>query len=524
MGDPSVITTTADEPGKQADVGLPAFAWRPALILAGATAALLIAFAARDGYHRDELYFLEASRHMAWGYVDQPPLSVAMIWLTTHLFGGSLFALRLIPALVDSAVVILGALVCRELGGSRFAQVLTAACVAVSGYLVIGHLAGPTIYDLLFWSLTAALVIRILRTGRPKLWLWVGVVVGLGLEDKETILLLVGGIALGLIVTSRLDWLRSAWLWAGAAIALAFWVPNLVWEVAHHWPVLAMDRSLRAEHSGLGFAIKYPFLQLLALNPFLAPIWIAGVWALWREPRFRPFRSFAVAYAAMFLLLWVMIPDRFYYMAPIYLVMFGAGSIVTEEVVVGARGFLRAKAGRRFVWRSKRAAVAVVSISTLLMVPLSLPVLPPPALATVPLQSINYNLGETIGWPRFVSTVASVWRSLPVSERSTTSIVTGNYGEAGAIDEYRTRFGLPQAFSDHNSFWWWGPPTPASGTTIAAGIDPRFLRLYFGSVRLAVIFENPWGVQDDEEGTPVWLCRDQHEPWPEIWPAFRHYG
>ncbi|HEX3326159.1 MAG TPA: hypothetical protein VHV50_04110 [Actinomycetota bacterium] len=156
--------------------------------------------------------------------------------------------------------------------------------------------------------------------------------------------------------------------------------------------------------------------------------------------------------------------------------------------------------------------------------PLALPILPARALATVPLQGVNYNLGETIGWPQLVATVAHIYRSLPPAERSSTTIVTGNYGEAGAFDRYGRSFGLPQVYSGHNNYWWWGPPKPATGTTIAVGLASPMLRHYFGSVALAQRFHNAQGVDNDEEGTYIWLCRDQKKPWPTIWGHFRHYG
>jgi 4-amino-4-deoxy-L-arabinose transferase-like glycosyltransferase len=207
-------------------------------------AFVLLMVVSATGYHRDELYFLEASHHMAWGYVDQPPLSVAIVWLSRVLFGTSLVGLRLFSALADAGVVVLTGLVARELGGSRFAQALSALAVAVSPFLAAGHLAGPTIYDLLAWPVVSLLVLRILHGGDERLWVAVGVAVGVALLDKETIPLLVGGLVLGFIVTKRWEILRSPWLWLGGAIALAIWSPVLFWEAQHGWPTIAMSRSL----------------------------------------------------------------------------------------------------------------------------------------------------------------------------------------------------------------------------------------------------------------------------------------
>jgi 4-amino-4-deoxy-L-arabinose transferase-like glycosyltransferase len=452
-------------------------------------------------------------------------MAVWMAWLSRALFGDSLFGLRLVPALVDGIVVVMAGLIARELGGRRFAQAFAALCTAGAAYLIEGHLAGPTIYDLLAWTLVSFLVIRVLRPGDQRLWLAVGIVAGVGLEAKETILFLVGGLGVGLVAAGRARLLRSPWLWAGAGIALALWAPNLAWQVAHHWPTLEMDRNLRREHSGLGYALKYPVLQILAVGILVAPVWIAGLWALWRRERFRPWRAFAVAWAVLFVLLWIVVPDRFYYMAPLYVVLLAAGSVVTEDAVAGQTGFLRATPKRRpLLWRSKGAAVAIALAGSILFLPLALPVLTPSELGRVQLQNVNYNLGETIGWPQFVASVDRVWRSIPPEQRRSTVIVASNYGEAGAIDEYGPRFGLDRVYSGHNSYWWWGPPSPSRGTTISIGYDRAALTPYFSSVELAMRFRNPWGVEDDEWNAPIWICTGQRVPWPPIWGTFKNYG
>jgi hypothetical protein len=328
------------------------------------------------------------------------------------------------------------------------------------------------------------------------------------------------------MVTGRARAARSPWLWAGAAAALGLWAPNLIWQAAHHWPVVEMDRHLRMEHSGLGDASKFPGLQILMADPFLAAVWLAGLWALWRSDRFRPYRAFAVAYASIFVFLIVTIADRAYYLASLYTVLLAAGWIVTEEVVRGSRGFFRSRRRRRpILWRSVGAVAAIVAVGSAIGLPLSLPLVPAKALATVPLQTLNYDIGEEIGWQQLVETVARVWRSLPAGERATAVIVAANYGEAGAIDRYGPALGLPGAFSGHNSYWWWGPPTPSLGATVAVGFDASSELLpYFASVTQAATIHNGLGVANDEEGAPVWICRGQRAPWPRIWPQFKDYG
>ena len=517
-----MATETADAPA--AILPVRSFATGPVLGIAAAATVLLLAFASRYGYHRDELYFLEASHHLAFGYVDQPPIAVLGAALDRVVFGNSLLGLRLIPALLVGACIIITGAMAREFGGGRFAQGFAALCVAGGAILAVGSLEGPTVYDVALWSLVSFLVVRILRTGDQRLWLLVGLAVGIGVEAKQTVPLLLAGLAIGFLVNGQRAIFRSRWLWAGAAIALMGLAPNLAWQAAHGWPSAEMNSHLRAEHSGLGAAITLPFLSITAVGIAVAPIWMAGWWGLWRDSNARRFRAFAVAFAIAFVFVWIVIPDRFYYAFGLYPVLIAYGSLITAQVVTGERGFFRRSPQRRVLWRSPRSAAGIVVASGVVSLPLLLPVLPASTLATLNLQKVNYNLGEEIGWPEYTREVAAVWDSLAPSARANAVIVTSNYGEAGAIDRFGSGVGLPNAYSGHNSYWWWGPPRPTSGTAVAIGFDRSDLTPYFGTVRLAARVHNNAGVANDEEGAPIWVCTDQVAPWPQIWPRFKDYG
>jgi hypothetical protein len=350
-----------------------------------------------------------------------------------------------------------------------------------------------------------------------------GAVVGFGLEAKQTILMLLVGLAIGFFVNRQAQVFRSGWLWAGAALLMVLWAPNLIWGAAHNWPTREMDANLRAEHSGIEYAIKYPFIVLLAFGAFVSPVWMAGWWSLLRRPRLRVYRAFAIAFALAFIAIWIVIPDRFYYVAGFYPVLIAAGAIVTQEVADGTCGFFREHPRRRVLWRSRRWAVGIIAVSSVLFLPAAVPVLPPAVLADVPLQNANYGLGEEIGWHELVQQVGGVLRSLPADQQRSAAIVTSNYGEAGAIIRFGTAAGISTAYSGHNSFSWWGPPHPDTGTTIGVGLGRDELTPYFASVRLATRIHNRHGVENDEEGAPVWIATGQRQPWSKIWPSFRHY-
>jgi Dolichyl-phosphate-mannose-protein mannosyltransferase len=486
-----------------------------ALAIALGAVALELAVSSRYGYHRDELYFLECGRHLAWGYVDQPPLTPAVGWAATHLFGSSLTALRLFPALSMGALVTFGALIARELGGGRFAQILAALGVALAGeFLGASHLLSPTPFDQLSWVVTSYLVIRLIRTGRERLWLAVGLTVGIGLLNKWTIAFFVVALAAGLVATREQRWhFGRPWLWAGVVVGLAIWAPNLLWQADHGWPFVEMSKSLHREAIDDGNLYSFIPAQLIYVGPLLLPVWVAGLWWLARSPEGRPYRAFAWAYALLFAFFLASL-GKAYYIGPMYGILLPAGAVATER-------YLERRRERGLLTR--RRIVVAVLIGGLLPLPIALPILPAATLATVPLQAINYDLGETIGWPRLVDKVSGVYRSLPPSRRATAVILTSNYGEAGAVDRFGPALGLPPAYSGHNNYYYWGPPAEPRGTTIGVGFSRRYLERFFRRVKLAGRIHNGLGVDNDEQGAPVWLARGPKAGWATSWPRLRHY-
>ena len=496
------------------------------LVAAGVAFLALMAFSGRYGWHTDELYYLEASRHMAWGYVDQPPFAVAVVWVARHLFGDSLTGLRLFPALSDAGTVVLAGLLARELGGRRAAQVIAAASVAAGPvFMASSQIANTTPYDLTAWAAIGLLVVRITRTGDQRLWLGVGAVMGLALFNNETVLLLAGGLAGGMILTGQARLVRSRWLWAGALLALAIWAPNLVWEARHAWPSVAMSKALRREHSGIADSIAFVFEQLILAGWPVLVIWVAGLWALWREPRFRPYRWAAVAYAVMFVANDVVIGDRAYYLGGIYALLLAAGACVLEDVLARRRALFSARQPRRpLVWRSVRAVLAWIVVTAFVGLPAVLPVLPASALAGSAFLSSG-NLGAEVGWLGLVATVGHAYRSVPAQERPSVAIVTADYGEAGAIALYGARFGLPRAYSGQNNYWYWGTPTPPLGTAVFVGFTRAQLpSRAFRVIRQVATARNAAGVDNGEEGDPVWVATGQLIAWPALWPGMRFDG
>ena len=484
-------------------------AWRPLLAVAAALAALLLAVSGRYGYHRDELYFLRAGTEPALGYVDNPPLTPLLVAAMDGLFPGSLVAIRLPSALAAAGVVVLTGLLAREFGGSRSAQVLAGASMAVSAVLLLtGHLASTTTFDLLGWTAISWLLVRALRDGGHA-WLLAGLVAGVALQNKWSPAFLLAGVAAGLLLAGPRAVLRAPGPWLGGLVALALWAPNLAWQAANGWPQLELSAAIAAGSSGTSepWYLFLPF-QLVLVSPLLVPVWAAGWWRLARSTELRPWRCFAVAYVAL-AVLFLLTGGKPYYLAGLYPVLLAAGA---EPVL----GWVRRGAGRT---RAVLLGVAL-ALSLLIDAVLMLPFVPADRLAATPVPAINYDAGETVGWPAFAAAVREAHAQAPAGEP--VAVLTGNYGEAGAVDRYAPDLG--PAYSGHNSYSEWGPPPEDVRTVVAVGLPEEDLRRWFGQVEPAAQVDNGVDLDNEEQGRTVWLATERQVPWSEIWPELRRFG
>ena len=390
----------------------------PVGLLGVGTAVLLLAVAARYGPHRDEMYFVRVGGAPAWGYVDQPPLTPLLAHAVDALTGGSLVGLRVPSALMAGLVVVLTGLLAAEFGGGRRAQVIAAASAAVSSFLLAtAHLLSTTTVDVLIWTLLSWLVVRALRDG-GAVWLAVGAVAGIGLENKLQPAFLLGALLIGVLAVGPRAALRSRWPWLGGAVALALWAPNLVWQAAHGFPMFAVAASIAAGGSASSqpWYLFLPFLVVL-VSPLLVPVWALGWWRLARDPALATWRAFALA-SALLVVVFMATGGKPYYVAGLYPVLLAAGG---EPVAA----WTRRSVGRARVFV---AALALALINNALIV---LPVLPVTAIAVS--NALNPDLGETVGWPKFAETVAGVRAGLPDAR---VAVLARNYGEAGAVDRY----------------------------------------------------------------------------------------
>ncbi|MEC3974161.1 ArnT family glycosyltransferase [Amycolatopsis sp. H20-H5] len=488
---------------------LPSFALRPVGAVVLAQVAVLAAFSGRYGFFRDELYFLAAGKHPAWGYVDQPPLTPLLARASSALFGETPTGLRIVAILMAAATVVVVSLVARELGGGRGPQVLSAAATALSGFgLVVSHLLSTSTFDLLVWVTLGLLTLRLLRTGDGRWWLPIGAVIGIGLANKWLVLLLVAALGLALLVTGPRSVLTSLWLLVAVPLAAVLAAPVLMWQASENFPMLSVASGIAAS-DGTENRIMFVPLQLVYVAPVLVPVWIAGLVRLWREPALRWARALALTYPIVCVAL-LLLGGKPYYAAPLLLLLTAAGAEPSLRWLDRGR--------RRVGWTI--AAVVGAGISLVI----GLPILPPSALA--PVTAVNNDAGEQVGWPKFVQTVAGVWQQIPPGQRATAVILTGNYGQAGAVELYGPGIGLPKPYSGHMSYADWGPPPDSlTGPVVLVGRfenDDPARRFLVGCHDVAV-HDNGLGLDNDEQGTKIALCAGTSGHWSRFWPQLRRY-
>jgi len=472
------------------------------------------------GYFRDELYYLDMARHLDWGYVDAAPL-IAVYTKVAMMMGGSLAALRMLPALAGAAVIALTILISRELGGGRYAQLLAGIAILLCpAFLALDSLLTMNAFEPLFWMGCIWVIARILRTGDSRLWLWFGVLAGLGLENKLSTLSFGFAVVLALLLTHHRREFARQWIWIAGAIALALFLPNIIWQIRHHFPTIEDLANVRREGKNVVLGpLAFVKEQIMDMHPILLPMWLAGlVWFL-RDLRWR---LLGVIFAVFFVTM-VVAHAKNYYVFPIYPMVFAGGAVEIER-------WLATRAG----W-TRMAVIAVIVLAALPAIPLVTWMLPPETLLAYQ-NAIGFKLSKAevrqesllpqpiadqFGWPEMVSEVAAIYNSLPPDERAKTGIWGGNYGDAGAINEFGLRYGLPRAWSRHQNHWYWGPPPQVYKNLILIQWGVEDVRENCTSFQA---FEHYHRFGMGEENTPIYLCRDVQFDIQKIWWHSHHWN
>jgi hypothetical protein len=478
------------------------------------------------GYFRDELYYLACSDHMAWGYVDQPPFSIAVLFISRLLFGDSLFAIRLFPAIAGAVVVAFAGLITRELGGKRYAQVLASCCTILAPLLLgMNSFFSMNSFDILFWTIAFYLIILCVKKDEQKYWFSLGIVLGLGLLNKISVLWLGTGLAFGLLFTPQRKLLFARRVWFAAAMAFFLFLPHIIWQVNYNFPTMEFIKNATSHKYVAISPMKMFVEQVMNMNPSSFPLWFAGLIYFLIAKSTRQFRILPLIYLTVFIILVINRNSKSEYMGPMFPMLFALGAYSFET----------------FLWKMKWRWLKPVML--LLLLPFSI-VSAPFALAVLPVESfISYSqtLGmkpstpekkqlsslpqfyaDMFGWEKMAAAVSDAYNTLTPDEKIKCVIICNNYGEAGAIDFFGPKYHLPKAISGHNNYWLWGPRNATGEVVIRMGGKIESLKESYRDVIQVGVFKDDY-CMPYENNMPVWICKKRNTPLQNDWANFRHY-
>lgn len=475
------------------------------------------------GYFRDEFYYIAASKRLAFGYVDFPPFIALLTRLVRETLGESLLALHFFPALAGAALVFLTGWMARQLGASRFGQALAALATLIAPqFLGVNSLLTMDSFDILFWGIAIYVLILIFKYDNPKAWLWFGLITGIGLTNKVSPLYFGLAVVIGLALTPHRKYFRSGWLYAGGAIALAFLLPYVIWNAANGWPTaefFAAYGNKVYQASPLEFIAQ----QILIMHPFTLPIWVMGLVYLFSK-KGEMYRPLGWCYVVL-LLIFMLQHAKNYFLAPMYPVLFAAGAVLFEQWVQSSQR----------LWL-KSTYVGFLVVGGIILAPAAIAVLPLQAqIAYIRATSGNriqseksdtglfpQHFADRFGWEEMAATVADVYHGLPPQDQAQACIFAGNYGEAGALEFYGPRYGLPPVISGHNNYYLWGPNDCSGETMIVLGGSLADLRQAFQDVqqvsRTRCDYCMPY-----ENNLPIYIVHDLKTPLEQLWPIVKTF-
>ncbi len=486
---------------------------------------LLIIFSGNYGLFRDEYYYIEISKHLDWGYVDMQPLSALFLALSRLLFGDTIFGIKIFSYLAGSAIVFISGLIARELNGSKFAQIFTAFLVIFSGTVLgVSSYFSMNSFDILLAALMFYFLIRLINTNNSKLWLVIGLIFGLGLQNKLTFLFLGFGLAVGIILTKNRKHLKSKEIWIGAAIALIIFLPNIIWQFVNNFPTLEFMKNASAYKNKPMSIIEFTLNSLLELNPGYFIFVFTGIYFLFFNKEGKVFSIIGWIIVSMFFV-FVFKNGKPYYMGVLFPVLLAAGVTGADYLI---KNYLRP-----FV---RIILVIFVIPSFIAVVPFAIPVLNVDdfiafsrALGIKPQSGERSELGllpqfyaDRFGWEGMVQKVASAYNKLSENEKKEALIYGQNYGEAGAVNFYRDKYNLPPAVSAHNNYWIWGFPEGYKGNVmIVIGSNYKDNSEFFEEVKLVETHANKYGMRF--ENVDIFICKKPKMPFYKIWERIKFF-
>ena len=471
------------------------------------------------GFHRDELQTLDDARHLDWGFVAYPLLTPLLGRIELALFGTSLVGFRVFAALAVSISMVFAGLIAKELGGGRRVQVLAAIASGISPVsLIQGAVMQYVSFDYLWGVLVTYLLVRLLNSDDPRWWVPIGVVLGVGMETRFTIGFLALGIVGAVVLTPLRRHLASKWLWFGVAASVLLFLPNVIWQANHQWIARDFLSYLHNRDSRQGRHKDFFLGQLLVdLNPVTVPLAVRGLWFFFFKRETRRYRFLGWVYVVS-LLLFATLGARSYYTAPLYPMLVAAGCVLFVSWANALKPFWS-----RVMYSVLSTFLVVGGVGIALLVT---PVAPLGGAIWKVTSKVHDQFREEIGWPDQARIVAGVFHSLPAVEREQTGILTGNYGEGGALNLYGPALGLPHAMSLTNSFWYRGYDPRLPQTVILVGFDLEEAQKLFDSCVVAAKNTNDLNVENEEsrDHPDILVCRGLRRSWPDYWGRARRFG
>lgn len=500
-------TSTAAVADRVRTTLVPKFAGGPVLLAMGMVAAALTSASPAYGYHRDELYFRMLP--LEWGYVDQPPFTPLLARMFSAI-ADETWAIHVPATALMALSILVVALIARELGGGRDAQTLCAWAYGTSLVpLQFARVLVTATVDLVVWPTVILFVIRAARRDQPRWWILAGLVVGLSMYNKLLIALLLIGLVAGIAIAGPRDLLRSRWVWGGGLLALAVGAPNLIYQAMHDWPQLTMGQAL-AEHNGFETRVLLLPVMLVMFGVALAPVWIIGLRELCSAPQWRRVRFIGAALPVITVLTFLA-GSHVYYPLGLMTAILAAGCVVVARWV--------GEGPVRRAW----TVIGGVGANAVISIVIALPVVPLQYLGATPIPTFNQFAQDQVGWPTYVRQIAAVLESLPADRRADAVVVTDNYGEAGAVARYGPPYGIDRVYSAQNELYHLARPPEDAQTAVVVGTDPAELGELFASCRVADRLDNGLGVGNQEQDTPITVCRDPAGGWSTVWPKLQHY-
>jgi 4-amino-4-deoxy-L-arabinose transferase-like glycosyltransferase len=503
----------------------------PLLALAAISFVGHMLVAGNYGYFRDELYYLVDGRHLQLGYVDQPLLMGLLSALMNALAGDNLIAIHIIPALCAASIVFVTGLIARELGGGRFAQVLAAiAALFALVFMATGSIFSMDVIDELCWAVGTLILVRLLKRDEPRLWLLFGLVAGISLTAKLTMLFFGFSLTIALLLVPERRYFRTRWIWLGGAIAFAFLLPYILWNALNGFPTWQFWHHYGGVgNSPLGF---FTF-QFLLLNPLAVPLAVAGVIFYFRQEN-RRYRVLGWTFVILFAIL-ALGTFKPYFLPPIYPLLFAPGAISFEQ-------FFQRRP--RVAWLGPAYAGALAFVG-LLLAPLAMPILPPAAFVShysfltgagnggAGQQSAGafpQYLGDRFGWDTMMKTVARVYSNLPRDEQAHACVFTINYGEASALVLLGTHDSLPPVISAHNNYYLWGPGRCDGSVIIVVGLHADYqeaqilTQQYYRHVAQAATITCQYCMSVENDIPVLVFTQPKFSSFAhDVWPRLKHY-